>query len=77
LCALPQIVVIAPGGLLLYPAWVEVLLIDRPRLPFPSVGQAAQGRAVAALANAINHATGVTVRDLPLRGRKSRDSLKT
>jgi nicotinate dehydrogenase subunit B len=58
------------------PAHVEVLLIDRPGLPFLGVGEAAQGPAAAALANAIDDATGLRIRDLPLLAAKSRDTLK-
>ncbi|MCP3723515.1 molybdopterin-dependent oxidoreductase [Paraburkholderia sp. CNPSo 3272] len=58
------------------PRRVEVLLIDRPGLPFLGVGEAAQGPAAAALANAIADATGVRIRDLPLLGEKSRNALK-
>jgi nicotinate dehydrogenase subunit B len=53
------------------PKQVEVLLIDRPGLPFLGVGEAAQGPAAAALANAIDDATAVRIRDLPLLGPKS------
>ncbi|WP_069265924.1 xanthine dehydrogenase family protein molybdopterin-binding subunit [Paraburkholderia nodosa] len=58
------------------PGRVEVVLIDRPGLPFLGVGEAAQGPAAAALANAIADATGVRIRDLPLLGPKSRNALK-
>ena len=58
------------------PASVEVVLIDRPGLPFLGVGEAAQGPAAAALANAIYDATGVRIRDLPLLGAKSKGDLK-
>ncbi|TDG11105.1 xanthine dehydrogenase family protein molybdopterin-binding subunit [Paraburkholderia guartelaensis] len=58
------------------PKRVEVLLIDRPGLPFLGVGEAAQGPAAAALANAIADATGVRIRDLPLLAPKSRNALK-
>ncbi|RZF27906.1 xanthine dehydrogenase family protein molybdopterin-binding subunit [Paraburkholderia sp. UYCP14C] len=58
------------------PKRVDVLLIDRPGLPFLGVGEAAQGPAAAALANAIDDATGVRIRDLPLLGPKGRSELK-
>ena len=45
---------------------VEVALIDRPGEPFLGAGEAAQGPASAALANAVFDATGVRVRELPL-----------
>jgi CO/xanthine dehydrogenase Mo-binding subunit len=58
------------------PKRVEVMLIDRPGLPFLGVGEAAQGPAAAALANAIYDATGLRVRELPLLSAKSKDALK-
>jgi nicotinate dehydrogenase subunit B len=45
---------------------VEVVLIDRPELPFVGAGEAAQGPAAAAIANAIADAVDVRLRDLPL-----------
>jgi CO/xanthine dehydrogenase Mo-binding subunit len=45
---------------------VEVELIDRPELPSVGAGEAAQGPTAAAIANAVQHALGVRVRDLPL-----------
>ena len=45
---------------------VEVVLIDRPGEPFLGAGEASQGPAAAALANAIFDACGARVRDLPL-----------
>ena len=45
---------------------VEVVLIDRPGEPFLGAGEASQGPAAAALANAVFDAIGVRVRDLPL-----------
>ncbi|SEJ74896.1 xanthine dehydrogenase family protein molybdopterin-binding subunit [Paraburkholderia diazotrophica] len=58
------------------PKRVDVMLIDRPGLPFLGVGEAAQGPAAAALANAICDATGVRVRELPLLAAKSKNALK-
>ncbi|MCC8404558.1 molybdopterin-dependent oxidoreductase [Paraburkholderia sp. MMS20-SJTN17] len=58
------------------PKRVDVLLIDRPGLPFLGVGEAAQGPAAAALANAIDDATGVRIRDLPLLGAKGKNALR-
>ena len=46
---------------------VEVELIDRPELPAVGAGEAAQGPTGAAITNAVTHALGVRVRDLPLR----------
>jgi CO/xanthine dehydrogenase Mo-binding subunit len=45
---------------------VEIELIDRPDLPSAGAGEAAQGPTVAAIANAVENALGVRVRDLPL-----------
>jgi CO/xanthine dehydrogenase Mo-binding subunit len=48
------------------PERVEVHLVERPGQPFLGTGEAAQGPAAAALANAVADATGVRVRELPL-----------
>jgi nicotinate dehydrogenase subunit B len=48
------------------PGSVEVHVIDRPGLPFLGSGEAGQGPAGAALANAVADATGKRIRDLPL-----------
>jgi CO/xanthine dehydrogenase Mo-binding subunit len=45
---------------------VEIELIDRPELPAVGAGEAAQGPTAAAIANAVENALGVRVRDLPL-----------
>jgi CO/xanthine dehydrogenase Mo-binding subunit len=50
------------------PAAVTVRVIDRPGEPFLGAGEAAQGPAAAALANAIADATGARMRDLPITG---------
>jgi nicotinate dehydrogenase subunit B len=50
------------------PGRIDVDLIDRPGTPFLGVGEASQGPAAAALANAVADATGKRVRDLPLAG---------
>ena len=42
-------------------------VIDRPGQPFLGMGEAAQGPAAAAIANAVAHATGIRIRELPLR----------
>ncbi len=44
---------------------VEVVLIDRPELPSLGAGEASQGPISAAIANAVFHATGARIRDLP------------
>ncbi|MBC8022723.1 MAG: xanthine dehydrogenase family protein molybdopterin-binding subunit, partial [Burkholderiales bacterium] len=48
------------------PASMEVEVIDRPGTPFLGTGEAAQGPAAAALANAVADATGVRMREIPL-----------
>jgi CO/xanthine dehydrogenase Mo-binding subunit len=45
---------------------VEVELIDRPELPAVGAGEAAQGPTAGAIANAVAHALGLRVRELPL-----------
>ena len=52
------------------PASAPVHIIDRPDLPFLGVGEAGQGPAAAAIANAIADATGQRLRDLPLTAAK-------
>ena len=48
------------------PESVEVHVMDRPGLPFLGTGEAGQGPAAAAIANALHDAAGVRLRDLPL-----------
>jgi CO/xanthine dehydrogenase Mo-binding subunit len=48
------------------PDSIEVQVIDRPGQPFLGSGEAGQGPAAAAIANAIAQATGKRFRDLPL-----------
>jgi nicotinate dehydrogenase subunit B len=48
------------------PESLTVRVLDRPGTPFLGCGEAAQGPAAAALANAVANATGKKVRDLPL-----------
>jgi len=45
---------------------VEVELVDRPELRAVGAGEAAQGPTAAAIANAVAHALGLRIRDLPL-----------
>ena len=52
------------------PATVEVHVIERPGAPFLGSGEAGQGPAGAAIANAIAHASGERRRELPIAGRK-------
>ncbi len=47
------------------PGAVEVHVLDRPGQPFLGAGEAGQGPAGAALANALADATGIRMRDLP------------
>ncbi|HUC50890.1 MAG TPA: molybdopterin cofactor-binding domain-containing protein [Xanthobacteraceae bacterium] len=48
------------------PDSMEVHIINRPGLPFLGSGEAGQGPAAAAVANAIANATGIRFRDLPI-----------
>jgi CO/xanthine dehydrogenase Mo-binding subunit len=48
------------------PKSIDVRVIDRPDQPFLGTGEAAQGPAAAAFANAVADATGVRIRDIPL-----------
>jgi nicotinate dehydrogenase subunit B len=45
---------------------IDVVVLDRPSEKSLGAGEAAQGPTAAAIANAIAHATGLRVRDLPL-----------
>lgn len=54
------------------PESVEVHVIDRPGQPLLGAGEASQGPAAAAIANAVAQATGARLRDLPL----TRDKVK-
>jgi nicotinate dehydrogenase subunit B len=54
------------------PDSVEVHIINRPGAPFLGSGEAGQGPTAAAIANAVAHATGKRLRDLPL----SRERIK-
>jgi len=59
------------------PDSVEIHIIDRPGQPFLGTGEAAQGPAAAAIANAVADATGVRFRDLPLSPERVRAALET
>jgi CO/xanthine dehydrogenase Mo-binding subunit len=48
------------------PQTIDVHIIDRPGQPFLGTGEAGQGPAAAAIANAVADATGVRIRNLPL-----------
>jgi CO/xanthine dehydrogenase Mo-binding subunit len=52
------------------PQSLEVQVIDRPGEPFLGTGEASQGPTAGALANALAHAGGVRVRELPLNARR-------
>ena len=54
---------------------IEVVLIDRPGMPFLGTGEASQGPTGAALANAVHDATGVRFRRLPLTPERVRAGL--
>jgi nicotinate dehydrogenase subunit B len=54
------------------PDRIDVHIVDRPGQPFLGTGEAAQGPAAAAIANAVADATGMRFRDLPL----SRDRIR-
>jgi CO/xanthine dehydrogenase Mo-binding subunit len=58
------------------PGRVEVHVIDRPKQPFLGTGEAAQGPASAALANAVAHALGIRLRDMPLSPERIRAALR-
>ncbi len=59
------------------PHSVDVHLIDRPGQPFLGCGEASQGPASAALANAIADATGKRVRDLPITAARIKAAIGT
>ena len=54
---------------------IEVALIDRPSERSLGAGEASQGPAVAAIANAFAHATGKRVRDLPFHPERVKSAL--
>jgi CO/xanthine dehydrogenase Mo-binding subunit len=57
------------------PERVEVHVVDRPGEPFLGTGEAAQGPAAAAIANAVADAIGVRIRTLPLTPERVRSAL--
>jgi CO/xanthine dehydrogenase Mo-binding subunit len=57
------------------PDSVEVHVIDRPGQPFLGTGEAAQGPAAAAIANAVADATGAKIRELPLTARRVKKAI--
>jgi CO/xanthine dehydrogenase Mo-binding subunit len=58
------------------PGTVEVEVIDQPKQPFLGAGEAAQGPAAAAVANAVAHALGLRLRDMPLSPERIKAALK-
>jgi nicotinate dehydrogenase subunit B len=57
------------------PRSIEVHVIDRPGQPFLGTGEAGQGPAAAALANAVADATGVRLRDMPLLPERLKEAM--
>ncbi|QOZ22729.1 molybdopterin cofactor-binding domain-containing protein [Bradyrhizobium sp. CCBAU 51753] len=57
------------------PDSIKVHIINRPGQPFLGSGETGQGPAAASLANAIAHATGKRLRDLPLSRKKIKDAI--
>lgn len=53
----------------------EIEIVDQPGMPFLGAGEAAQGPAGAALANAVADATGARVRDMPITPEAIREAL--
>jgi CO/xanthine dehydrogenase Mo-binding subunit len=58
------------------PGRIDVEVIDRPTQPFLGAGEAAQGPASAALANAVAHALGLRLRDMPLSPERLKAALR-
>ena len=58
------------------PATVDVVVLDRPGLPFLGTGEAAQGPTSAAIANAVADATGRRLRELPFTPDRVRAALR-
>jgi CO/xanthine dehydrogenase Mo-binding subunit len=59
----------------LLPESVAVHIIDRPGQPFLGTGECGQAPTAAALGNGIARATGVRLRDLPLRPEKIKQAI--
>jgi CO/xanthine dehydrogenase Mo-binding subunit len=59
------------------PTAVDVHVIDRPGLPFLGTGEAGQGPAAAALANAVADALGLRLRDMPLTADRLRAAARS
>ncbi len=54
---------------------VETVLLDHPGTPFLGAGEATQGPTPAAIANAIAHATGARLRQIPFTPERVREAL--
>ncbi|MCP1840079.1 nicotinate dehydrogenase subunit B [Bradyrhizobium sp. USDA 4524] len=59
------------------PDSIAVHIINRPGQPFLGSGETGQGPAAASLANAIAHATGKRLRELPLSRKRIKDAIDT
>ncbi|QOZ30827.1 molybdopterin cofactor-binding domain-containing protein [Bradyrhizobium sp. CCBAU 53421] len=57
------------------PDSIAVHIINRPGQPFLGSGETGQGPAAASLANAVAHATGKRLRDLPLSRKRIKDAI--
>lgn len=57
------------------PLAIDVEVVDRPGQPFLGTGEAAQGPAAAAFANALHAATGRRLRDMPVSAEAIRAAL--
>ncbi len=57
------------------PESIEVIIADRPGMPFLGTGEAGQGPMAAAIANAVHDAAGVRLRDLPLSQTRVKDAV--
>ena len=57
------------------PDRIAVHIINRPGQPFLGSGETGQGPAAASIANAITHATGKRLRDLPLTRKRIKDAI--
>jgi nicotinate dehydrogenase subunit B len=57
------------------PDRIDVHIINRPGQPFLGSGETGQGPAAASIANAIAHATGKRLRELPLTRRRIKDAI--
>ena len=53
---------------------IDTVLLDRPGEPWLGAGEAAQGPTAAAIANAVFDATGLRLRELPLRPERVREA---